>query len=1179
MIQRQLRRLGSRMSAFAIMLTGATLAASAAAPQLTGFSLEEGAYLFPGGKTNTQCSQIQATYDAKVLSSSWEIWQNGAKVLEGVDGGQAQNEAYSIFDLKNKLIEAMVEQTLQPGEIEFKISKVTYYEGVDEVEASNLGSVKWQLTDMPAIISFTQYWHPDKPLQTFKLNSSHAASADPEYFKLSIGGEVLQRFNQIKKFVYELVQNGEVKYTAPVETKVNYYGRYPAAATLKTTQEMMAVLEPGEVEIRLVEIVYISPIDGTTEKTVRDPWGILAPYRQQGTTYILPGRAITRENVSDTPTLINDANLKEYESVIDSYYPTESEEGIISYVSTRPIADGYEAYLRLGDSNNTFDKRIEKVTLSDDRKTITLDLRGAVNDTRTITNGYKFKDDNGDAYTPELITVYITKLFDTEGRKITSTLTTKNLETGQSASRTWDGELYHYYLFNDITFDTPKLSAAQFYNKENAENKMDYITADTDMMDINVSNSEVIAAADLAYLAGETTLATVASADITRDGDVWNVAVPEAVRSNGMTNLFVTLTNVSYNKVDGNEHVVAPLDLSAVAPLPEVTTIAGLRELGDNTEVVLNTEGVTVTMASPMITTMEDKSSAIQVMADGEEAPLTAGKLLTGKIQGTYLGSGMFLINKEKSDYNESVTDISTGYAITDMADCDRPENIFRLLTFNVEDGISIVKENGLVIVGGKLAVQNAIDALPEDYEYPAEIASVTGVYYVMADAPMPMLIVRSEADIAAPAYKVANNLGELINIEANSEVKVNLKDAKVTYSLGDGQMFMEDATGAIAAVDCPVILAGKAVTGTFWGTYEGANVLALNADKCEYTLADVDVTEGTPISASNIGKAVNDYRLVKLTVSDDCKIENYEDYGFVSIGNVLVQTGYLPEDYVLPAEIESITGILSPLQAGGFAYAIVPRTEADIKAAAPKVAEVNTIADMLALDPETPVKLNLNGAKVTFSMGQAYYVEDTTGGMFVCEGPAIPTGKAVTGTFEGTYHGMATLAVDTEKSVFNHEDVDVSKGTPITIEDTGDDTYRYRLVQFDSTDAAPIKEEASNIFIGESVVVFTEYANLPEDYKFPTTISSVTGILYPMEGMMTDEMGSEGIRHMLLIRSDKDIKAGNPSAITAIEADGRVIGDVYTVTGVKVRNAGDALGQLEDGLYIVNGTKVLIRK
>lgn len=974
-----LRSFSGKALLIATMLGGVSLAASAAAPQIKDYSVKPGNILFAA-----QCDNLTVYYDRdQVISATYELRQNGKVVFSGKDTGKSTGLDHSIFALNTtqenntrEVCRAMaVDKTLVPGEVEFAVTSVTYLEGDEEVTATNLGSVTWNLTDMPRVTSANPQWRPDKDLITLKLGGQINFTFDGTNFSSykDENGTAVYVKQQIKNGKISLVQNDEVKAVFDLTTTFqSYFNCYPASLpTAKISDAQATQLNPGEFEIRLTEITYISPCTGE-DVTVTDPEG-LPTTLTSNSLVLIPERAKTFAYYVTT-TKVESETITPLESELLSYYAEDDRNGVFSYTFNQPLAAGtsgngdFVVKFRIGDANHEFDNVVPH-TLSADKKTITVDLRGLSNGIPTLANNYNFVDDDGASYIPQYCTIFIENgLFDAFGTKVSVFCQFDPNQPG----RYLDGQLWRTYLYKEISFATPALSDVLFYDSADPETKSETMAKGSNMMDVTVSNSEVIASAEPVYLVGE----TVVPATATRNGDIWSVELPESVVANGAEDLQFTLQNVAYTKVDGNEHIVTPVDLSGFAPVKEYATLADVVAYAAGTEVVLNAEGLLVTMSNEAITTVEDKTAAVFVIdyATGEPVAFTEGALLTGKICGIYGGGNAFYIDLTKSEYTVTEADATVGFDVTSMDDCNRLA--FRLLTFSVDEGFELTPyeddESIIALVNGTIPVMDATGVLT-DYVCPEKIQSVTGVYYVMEETAM--LLIRNADDIVAAKEPAIESISDLKASEIGKTVAISLTDAVITAVFEDtGMVFLQDDGCAVNLADIEggdiTFKRGASITGTLVGMYVGNHTFVVDFNESDFTESVVDVTYGHEISIEEVFDVNNQFRLVTFKNSDATPIQ-MGDYDMLQVGDNIYlndMLGVLEDDSFENKRIDSLTGVLYFPDAQIFAgdadaptvAFLIPRDANDIATTI-----VTGVEGILGNFDEAAPVYNLNGVKV----------------------------------------------------------------------------------------------------------------------------------------------------------------------------------------------------------------------
>lgn len=1162
------RRWLIRLLLMALLLMGSGLSARAEAPKVTGYCYEPGELLFPFRDT------IKVTYSAPVIKTYWAMEQDGKTVLEGTCDGKAQNQPNATIKMKTLLSNAMANKTVKPGDIKFKITKVDYYdENEGEISAENLGSIDWVLTDAPLCNSMQPYPKPaGKGYVEVKENTTCTFQGP--------SGTLMGNSTQLVQVKARVLQNGntlaeEVLFKGTKSASTGKYGN--SAGNKLGTDPVWEKIEPGIFEIQFYEVTYISPVDGT-EKTLNMQPALPAKWYYYNNYYDYRGQAITYgEKKASAVSDIIEESLPAYTGEILSYYPKEGTDGVITYKSSKPVdPTSLKAELSYGNMDIPFTTRVP-VSVSEDGYLITLDLRGMVNSAYRLTNGHTFTDDSGNPTSgPTDISVELTGLKSTSGANLCTIWSASN-----GVKQVLYGRMWRTYKFKDLSFKTPVLFKAQFYDNAAPDAKSDAIIASSNTMDLTVDGGDVITSADMVFTAGEVK-ATVANSDITRSGDIWTVALPAAVKEAGSSQLIVGLENVVYNKVDGEEHVIEPLDVAKNGgSIRQVATVEDIKALDSNTDFMLNTETLKVTLADPDqgLVMVEDETGGLMLDPSGD-TPFTEGKLVKGSIVGTYLGASMFTMKVSRSNYTEETTDISRGLEIEDAVLLMKSANLYRLITVTANDDLPLVYSEdaeGVVIGEDLMVARDALSRIPANYSYPANIASVTGIYY--QERGQSFLIMRSTDDVVAAAPQ-CKTIAEALALEMGTEVVLDLTDAKATF-MANGASFVEDASaGAMMGMaDGESVFAarGELLNGKV-KVVNGGNVLVVT-DKSGLTVGQTDVTLGKVIKGTEV--TANASRLVTFTAENNEFAVDAES-GMVMVdgaGVVMDLFGVLPEGYVWPEKIATLTGVVYDT---GMGYIVMIRDANDIVAAS-TTPEVKTIAELKALPEGTQAVLVLDGHKVTHQMEGYNFIEDETGAIIIPEIALSQRGKALTGTIKGVAAGpMAFYVQSTEDVNLTAEvDADVKFGVKLTADDLSKPENAYRLVTFTKGDGYTITgdNDMEMINVGGMIYAVDQTGALPADYRYPDRIESVTGILWPNEVAGYDEGGTPTMSAFIVIRDADDIVADDTDGIEGILIDGKTAGDVYNVNGVKVRNAGESLNGLATGVYIINGSKVFIQR
>lgn len=704
--------------------------AFAQTPSVTGFTsvdpkdreteLSNGSTLFLGHPS------LIVHYTAPVTKTYWSIEQNGVEVLTGTDNGEHSGQDFADISLKSILTETLKAGSLNCGNITFKITKVEYPGGT----ASNVSSLSLNLTDAPSINSFYPVSAtPGKGLQELKPHATIYIYYEPGYKVLNCNTH--------------FIQNDAVKGTV-MYNPTNPQNPTNVVCVKKT--ELPSIIDElqlatGPVLIKITDVTYISPIDGS-EKTF-----VITNETYPSVEYFYNGN--TGSLVSET---------KPADNTVLSYYPADSSEGLISFTFDRAFEpNGLKAQLEYGDMGTPSNYAVFNVpfTCSNNNTTLTVDLRGMLNNVATMVPYAHFIDDSGNPGDPPAsIQLMIAPLLTPDGSSFVTTATSDESETVYYLYN----KLHRSYKYSDITFPDPVLNSVLFYAKSNPGQKQTEITPDVDMIEIEVSNLEVIASAAVKFSvdAGDFKVSNA----ILGNGTV-SAALPPEVVSDGGNSLVISLVDVVYSVDDGVNHTIKPLDFANHNVTNNIETIADLCAQNDGKQVVLMAKNAKVTMANDDAgyIFIEDETGAVQVMTSDFSPIFQQGTAISGSLKGIYQGEGLFVIDKAASQFEAMDADVTTGTLFA-PDEAVKPENRFRLATFVASASCPIVydDENGYVIIGNKLVSVN--DFLPQDFSFSGEIESVTGIIYIPSNS-SPMLILRDANDVK---FKTPGSISAIIS-------------------------------------------------------------------------------------------------------------------------------------------------------------------------------------------------------------------------------------------------------------------------------------------------------------------------------------------------------------------------------------------------------------------------------
>ncbi|MCF0192452.1 MAG: hypothetical protein HUK05_03350 [Prevotella sp.] len=493
-------------------------------------------------------------------------------------------------------------------------------------------------------------------------------------------------------------------------------------ATMKASENgAMAKIATGEFSITVYEVAYIE--DGET-KTYSDISKPLAT-----TTYYTLGAGgkIVSETGLEDKTLL-------------SYYKPDGTDGIKTFVLSKPVTPtNIHADLEYGIGDIPYITRVPH-TLSEDGLTLTVDFRGIDLSSKALAYGNIFYDlDGKPTAPPTTIVLVVNNLICTDGTRI------EYQSVSLDGNRTTDvqGQIYLVLNYNDISLPTPVLKSVEFFPASKPNDVHTAITDGCNMMALTVENLNVLAETDITLTAGTVT-ATIAWKEIMVSGDKMIANLPTEIIAAGSEALVISLTNYKLVSEDGTTHIIKPLDLSH--QVKEVNSVAAVKALAIGETVALNVPGgVTITLSNDMgYCFLEDATDGLFIVTEDYSKVLQESSLLTGKLVGTYQGSGLFMINPKLSDYTEVPVSTSVGAIITDINDLTSGKYDFRLVSFIADSNIQFTSDGKDIIINNSLPV---LTDFAENFVVPAEIKDVTGVYY--SDPSLgAFVLIRSKNDV-----------------------------------------------------------------------------------------------------------------------------------------------------------------------------------------------------------------------------------------------------------------------------------------------------------------------------------------------------------------------------------------------------------------------------------------------
>ncbi len=659
-------------------------------------------------------------------------------------------------------------------------------------------------------------------------------------------------------------------------------------------------------------------------------------------------------------------------------------------------------------------------------------------------------------------------------------------------------------------------------------------------------------------------------------------------------------------------------------PAAAVENIAALKALADGTDAKLAVNGAKVTFVNGTDAYIEDETGALLV--EGADLNLTAGKAITGTI------NGKLTIVKEKlhkfvaTEAAVTEADAQIAATVLTIEEANKPENISKLVKLeNVDANLDYQeitdKDYNFIMFIDKYNVLNG--------ENPKKVESIVGVIGYMGTNTNMFYPVSKDSIVAAPVIpaKEVKTIAEMKAVEDGTEVNFVMNNVKVTaISAARRGSFgtIEDETGAIMLGSDLIssifmelgINEGMTISGHVTGIYtviDGIPTFDISentgaADELTGTEATITPTETTIAGVKN-AESISKYVIlkdVKVTgVAEGFSIAYTATQGeeTIAVEDVLMdpltyegalsQYVEYDEDYNatinLPEMFESMTAIVSIDWNGN--YVLYPKAVVEKEAQE----EIPVVWDFTAWSEETVNNLKADAATVTPDADGAYPTVTpwrsyekvggpteadpdregaafwygtqiaeaqslTANGTEIAETAGLLFNKVAAGalaiavnypsTSLGTYAGPAYLWIGGKVNSFIIPAV--KPGSTIEI----------KLESHSNSDARGVKLSVGGEVIGEAT------PKTVETFRIAVPASEAETVDVTVENTKGCHIYTIGITDY------KKIDTG----ISGINSDVKAVSGVYTINGVKVRNAGESLDGLAKGLYIIGGKKVVIK-
>ena len=681
-------------------------------------------------------------------------------------------------------------------------------------------------------------------------------------------------------------------------------------------------------------------------------------------------------------------------------------------------------------------------------------------------------------------------------------------------------------------------------------------------------------------------------------------------------------------------HGVKFIAAGAVVQIPEVANIAAAKDADvRDTEIKLNVTGAKVTLYggnSMMESFIEDETGAIMVDFNiskllGADGVALNGYII-GKVTKDQRSGGIFRFESTENTASSEITKEATTVEPTATTIADITGNTPAEVTSKYIrlENVSVKAEESWGMVSysltdgtNELVINDAMWTLPEDMSVVGGFEYINGVviygYYGLEFVPYgEFKAVEKQIE-----FKEVASIADLKNVESGSDVKLALNNTQITVyeqSRRSVAVYIEDETAGIQILDNDGTIFnefGKTFNGYIYLKYvneDGVQNLETTSQtaKSEYTSEVKDVV-AKEVALADATSANYDQKLIKvmnveLAVSDadyyvlkdgdnqillyDMFKKIYDENGDdLSLGKYNV-TGIIMGFAEYNDDSSEIIGTVDYFIPTGVAFEeVAEEPVSDIRkwdfTAWSEETKANLAADAATVVPGedgtypavTPWRTyekvsgpteaepdhggnaywygtEINGSEELVANGVV--IAETKGLLFnTMAAGALAVAVNYPSTSLGTYEGPSYLWIGGKNNSFTIPNV--KSGSKITL---GIESHK-------NTDARGVKLTINGEEIGSAV---------PKTYE-------VFNISVP--GQLTDETFSDVVLtntngcHIYFITVDA---TGN-DGINDMNAVVKTINnDVYTINGVKVRNAGESLEGLAKGLYIIGGKKVVVK-
>ena len=639
---------------------------------------------------------------------------------------------------------------------------------------------------------------------------------------------------------------------------------------------------------------------------------------------------------------------------------------------------------------------------------------------------------------------------------------------------------------------------------------------------------------------------------------------------------------------------------------------------------------------------IEDETGALMVDFNiskllGEDGVTLTGYII-GKITKDQTKGGVFTFkgtdNTATSEITKEATEIVP--TVTTIADinagqvCDVTSKFVRL------ENVSVKYEDtgwsaDITLVDGdqELTVNDAMFVLPEDMSVVEKFNSISGVvmygYYGMEFVPYGAFdFVEKQIEFTEVA-----NIAALKDIANDTDIKLALNNTQIKVLEGgrwDKAIYIEDETAGIQILDEQGEIfteLGQTFNGYIYLKYKdeyGMRNLetAGYTHNSEYTVEVKDVvakevawTDATSANYNMQLIKVNNVELAEKTITEgedsysllylksgdkemnmsDMFSKAYdENGGKIELGMYKV-TGIIMEGPVYDENYEVAGYIDYFIPAGETAFeAVAVEPVADLRKWDFRTWSEETVANMAA-DAASVVPEDNGDGTFTYPTVTPWRSYEKVGGPTEAEpdhgGNAYWYGTEISGSEELTANGV--VIAETKGLLFNKMSAGalaVGINYPSTSLGTYNGPSYLWIGGKNNSFTIPTVKSGSKVYIGieshkntdaRGVKLTIDGVELGQ--AIPKTFEE---FVFTVPGETTDETASDIVVtntngcHIYYIYVDA---TGEVDGINGVKADVDFVNSaVYTINGVKVRNAGDSLEGLAKGMYIIGGKKVVVK-